>query len=122
MKALRGVKAYANTQTARQATDVAFQGYMLKQGGKQVGGKGVTKWQKRWVVLKANGDIVYYKDNKDTLHPKGSLQLQGFCVRTMFASATHFSPCFVCSDHMSSCNLRCVTGTDPDDADTAVRP
>ncbi len=119
MKALRGVKAYANTQTARQATDVAFAGYMLKQGGKQVGGKGVTKWQRRWVVLKANGDIVYYKDNKDT-HPKGNLRLQGFCVRAVFTSATHFSLRSVCSDHMSSRKNCGVTGTDPDDAGTAV--
>lgn len=72
---LRGVKAYANTQHARQATDVAFASYLLKQGG-----KGVTKWQQRWVVLKANGDIVYYKDNKST-HPKGDMRLQGPCVR-----------------------------------------
>jgi hypothetical protein len=100
VKALRGVKAYANTQHARQATDVAYAAYMLKQGGKQVSGKGVTKWQKRWVVLKANGDIVYYKDNK-TNHMQGVLRLQGFCVRAAFLSAARFSLCFVYADRMS---------------------
>ena len=81
---LRGVKAYANTQNARQATDTAFSSYMLKQGGK---GPRV-KWQQRWVVLKANGDILYYKDNK-TNHPSGQLRLQGACVRDAFKSTEH---------------------------------
>lgn len=75
---LRGVKAYANTQNARQATDVAFAGYMHK-----LGGKGVAKWQQRWVVLQANGDLLWHKDNK-THHPSGQLRLQGPCVRASF--------------------------------------
>jgi hypothetical protein len=78
------VKAYANTQNARQATDTAFSSYMLKQGGKG----GVVRWQQRWVVLKANGDILYYKDNK-TNHPQGQLRLQGACVRDASESAEH---------------------------------
>ena len=89
---LRGVKAYANTQHARQATDVAFAGYLLKQGG-----KGVTKWQQRWVVLKANGDIVYYTDNKST-HPKGQMRLQGPCVRA--PSKKRVCCSFVCSPQL----------------------
>lgn len=107
MKALRGVKAYANTQHARQATDVAYTGYMLKQGGKQVAGKGVTKWQKRWVVLKANGEIVYYKDNK-TNHMQGLLRLQGFCVRAAFSSAVvSFAFCLCRSHEFTQSPMRC---------------
>ena len=46
-------------------------GFMVKKGG-----KGATRWQRRWVVLKANGDMLYYKDNTTT-HPSGQLHLEG---------------------------------------------
>ena len=45
---LRGVRAYAKSQKAREATDALFSGFMMKQGGK--GMQRGAKWQKRWSV------------------------------------------------------------------------
>ena len=95
---LRGVKAYANTQIARQATDVAFSGFMQKQGG-----KGVAKWQQRYIRLMVNGEVQWYKDSK-TNHPQGQLRLNGPSVR--MKPVKGYQWCFEFTDNAGVYNAR----------------
>ena len=57
MTKLRGVRAYAKSQKAREATDALFSGFMMKQGGK--GMQRGAKWQKRWCVQNSATCLTY---------------------------------------------------------------
>ena len=81
LRAVRGVRAYSKNLDVQTAQLTRINGWMTKKGTQELDGTLfdlVTnrKGDKiRWVVLKGNGELIYYKDNR-TNHPQNRFQLE----------------------------------------------
>lgn len=54
-------------------TDVAW-GFLTKQGAVR------KSWKTRWMVLKSNGFLYYYKSNKANESPLGAINIKRDCT------------------------------------------
>eukprot|EP01043_Picozoa_sp_COSAG02_P054715 COSAG02_NODE_6238_length_3706_cov_6.557527_3_plen_394_part_00 len=74
VRCMRGVRAYSAKDEVQAAMKTKMQGYMVKKG------QGGMKGDKiRWIVLKGNGEMIYYKDNKSK-HPQNRFYLEARSV------------------------------------------
>jgi hypothetical protein len=70
VRCMRGVRAYSAKEEVQALQKTIMAGYMVKKG------KGGVKGDKiRWIVLKGNGEMIYYKDNKSK-HPQNRFYLE----------------------------------------------
>lgn len=118
IRCLRGVRAYSGREDVQALQSTLMSGWMIKKGkgglvsGLGVGGKismlgkldrGGDK--KRWVVLKGNGELIYYKDNKSN-HPSNRFFLERNCVTPVAAGVRPPTPTPPPSRHPAGEDLR----------------
>ena len=71
VRSLRGVRAYSAKDEVMALQKTIMAGWMIKKGqGALKGGDKI-----RWIVLKGNGEMIYFKDNK-AKHPQNRFQLE----------------------------------------------
>ena len=114
---MRGVRQYASQLEVQQAQKTIKAGFMVKKGQGEEGQTLIDvvtrrKGDKvRWVVLKGNGEMIYYKDERSK-HP----QVRWPCMAVRIAAlpaATRILVVYIAANRGQATSLPALVQTQP---------